>query len=204
MAPHHSRKPQHPTTTPSDSYVLSCPCLCVSFRQFFAVNLSSQGVAQSAKATHGGVTCSAEATWLPSHRPVVTAPGAAYVVFAFEGKLVFPNTPDVLSLQICALLLCVPTVAPNGMVSCQSTADAPTSLPVAAVALQASYMPSVVVFPMFLTDRAQVLTDPALTDLRNLTLPTSTANTTWEFKSVSELGVPLLSATMYGIDQVEP
>ncbi len=180
-----------------------CFVLCVSLHHFI-IHVPSQGVAVSAKAAHGGVTCSAEATWLTTQHPVVTAPGAAYVVFAFEGKLVFPNTPDVLSLQICALLLCVPTVATNGILSCQSTAQAPVSLPLAAIALQASYMPSVVVFPMFLTDRAQVLTDPALTDLRNLSQPMATANTTWEFKSVSELGVPLLSASMYGVDQADP
>lgn len=149
-----------------------------------------------------------------------------YVAFAFAGDLVFPKTPDSLRLRICAALVCAQTQTSRAgsmmPVQCASVTAAPAV--VHAFRASAVFAPSVVVLPMLLTGPdAQVLPDPAASTalFSNATAAGTRASTgsgltagdasdstdpIWRsFESRSEAGafqpVPLLSLSMYGIDQ---
>jgi len=81
-------------------------CSVASFSAFTGncATLGDEG-GGSIRASHGRVTCDASV-----HNGIATGKdGAPYVVFAFDGEVATPGTPDSLRAAVCAVMQCVPT-----------------------------------------------------------------------------------------------
>jgi predicted amidohydrolase len=122
------------TSFPCQFWLWSGACVSLTDSQTSRSNVS-------ASVTHRSFTCS---LWADVEVSTIRPGKSFYSAFAFEGDLRFPNTPDFLRLQICAMLLCeIKSAEPGQPVVCSNTTIA--SLVVHSFQAYAEFNPGVVV-----------------------------------------------------------
>jgi predicted amidohydrolase len=130
--------------------------------------------------TQGNVTCVIEIDWTENSG---TNSSETYVAMAYEGVQQMPDTPDPLSLQVCAVTHCLPVPAPGG-----GGAGEQMCLPqwtsfdtrVDWISLQASGMDSTAeIFPMLTVEDGQLLGSTAETQYQTQESGDGWTNVQW-------------------------
>jgi hypothetical protein len=106
--------------------------------------------------SYGGVSCLVEVSFNQINST------DQYMAFAYEGVQTFPDTPDPLSLQICALHHCLPTPSvgrASSLLTCQGSWDAFESTIDAFSITATGFESDTSAFPMLAVDDGQIIVD---------------------------------------------